>query len=64
MFSRQNDKKKVSVQGQVEKNDAHMVIERMERQRGENETWILSGNCMMLNCVILSSDVNSECYID
>lgn len=64
MFSRQNDKKKVSVQGQVEKNDAHMVIERMGRQRGENETWILSGNCMMLNCVILSSDVNSECYID
>lgn len=64
MFSRQNDKKKVSVQGQVEKNDAHMVIERMERQRGENETWILSGNCMMLNCVILNSDVNSECYID
>lgn len=64
MFSRQNDKKKVSVQGQVEKNDAHMVIERMERQRGEDETWILSGNCMMLNCVILSSDVNSECYID
>lgn len=59
-----NRTKKASVKGQAEKNDAHMVIKRMERQKGEDETWILSGKCMMLNCVILSSDVNWECYID